>query len=108
MEKIHKKLWIMPFAIVSLYAKLLEFVIKSLSVYGKQLGCLALVASRHLHSLFYALLLCLLVMKCHGNLRLDMAHALSQFILTNIVARGKECGALHHVVEFPEIARPTV
>lgn len=93
-----------------LHAVFLHFVVESLAVDGKQLGSLALVAVGGSQGSGDAFLFRLFAVQLHidwsgcGGL----CHRLLQFLGTDILATGEQGGALHHIVQFAQVARPVV
>lgn len=93
-----------------LHAVFLHFVVECLAVDGKQLGCLALVAVGGSQGSGDAFLFRLFAVQLHidwsgcGGL----CHRLLQFLGTDILATGEQGGALHHIVQFAQVARPVV
>ena len=93
-----------------LHAVFLHFVVECLAVDGKQLGSLALVAVGGSQGSGDAFLFRLFAVQLHidwsgcGGL----CHRLLQFLGTDILATGEQSGALHHIVQFAQVARPVV
>lgn len=93
-----------------LHAVFLHFVVECLAVDGKQLGSFALVAVGGSQGSGDAFLFRLFAAQLHidwsgcGGL----CHRLLQFLGTDILATGEQGGALHHIVQFAQVARSVV